>query len=177
MMLYHFTFAGNLIDILGFETRDPNTNHIESHAWIGIRPSIADFMTAGRSVVWLTSRNSMKPTPADLEWLPSSNFTPAEREIFKQQGNLGDRTAVLTVGLSGNGHRLHHYGDWLRKNSAKLAFATFRLAPSALTDWWIYFGTIPANRITDHAWTDAPSVNEAETRLKAAIDDAFGRAA
>jgi hypothetical protein len=177
MKLYHFTFIGHLPDILGGQFID---GPVDGR---GITPSIGDdavgkFMTDGQPVVWLTSRDSMKPTPADLAWLAISEakgiFTKDQAARYAKIGPIGDRTLRLTVELS-NSRRLRHYGTWLREtgNDALLSLSS----PSALTDWWVYFGTVQRERIIEITRTDAPHVNDAERDLWLAIEAGFKVAA
>jgi hypothetical protein len=172
MILYHFTFVAHLFPILGWRCLDDEAPPIAE----GIRPTVNKVtgpMTGGVPVVWLTSLPSLMPTPADLGWTNSPSCTLAREEIaeWRERGAFGDRTAMLVVDLSDK--RLRHYGRWVRKH---LVIDPAKLPPSALTKWWVYFGTINPNRVKNFSWTDAPG-NEAEERLKAAIDTGRARAA
>jgi hypothetical protein len=84
---------------------------------------------------------------------------------------MDDRTAMLVIELSTVSERLWRYGSWLRSKGC--AGALPLLAPSARTEWWVYFGTINADRIDGFAWTGTPC-DEAEDHVKAAINAAFG---
>jgi hypothetical protein len=164
MILYHFTFAAHLFPILGWRCLDDEA----PCAAEGIRPKadVADPMTDGAPVVWLTSRPSLMPTPADLDWVnsPACPVHPDAIPEFRERGTLGDRTAMLIVSLAPNSKRLRHIKAFCPPEVFEL------LAPSVRADWWAYFGTLSADRVVDFSWTDAPSRNEAEERLKAAID-------
>jgi hypothetical protein len=166
MMLYHFTFIGHLFPIFGWRCLDDETPPVAE----GIKPTAdaADPMAEGAPVVWLTSRPSLKPTLADLDWAksPACSWSPKSIAGFCEQGTIADRTAMLTVELAPNSKRLRHVTAFCRPKVLKL------MAPSACADWWAYFGTISADRIMDFSWTGAPSCNESEEYLKAAIDDA-----
>jgi hypothetical protein len=160
MRLYHFTFVAHLFPILGFRCIAE-----------GIRPAEddADPITSGLPVVWLTSRPSLMPTPADLDWANSPGC-PWPRESIAgllREGPIADRTAILAVDLAPNGKRLRHITAFCHPKILEL------MAPSARADWWVYSGTISAERIEGFEWTDAPSVNEAEAKLKTAIEAAF----
>jgi len=153
MKLYHFTFVAHVPAMLGADLIDG-----PSDGERGIRPGAGDFQTAGRPVVWLSSRDTLKPTAADLQW-ESKRHSAAEMERYAIAGPIGDRTVRLTVELS-NSRRLRHYGTWVREQDDAL-LAAFS-APSVLADYWIYFGTIQRERIVEIARTDAPFNNDAE---------------
>ena len=175
MTLFHFTFVAHLFPIFGWQCLDDDVAPTAE----GIRPMRSDddaCMTYGRSVVWLTSRPSLKPTPADLDWL-GSPLCPLPPELiphYREHGPIGDRTAMVVVDLSPNSKRLRHYGRWLRDQGLDLV--ADRLSPSARTDWWVYFGAVGADRITGFKWTDAPP-NDGECHLRDAIEAAHEVAA
>jgi hypothetical protein len=58
MKLFHFTWIAHLPAMLGMTFADGTVAEGER----GITPSVGDFQTAGQPVVWLTSRESLKPT-------------------------------------------------------------------------------------------------------------------
>ena len=153
MKLYHFTFALPLLDIFGLTTEDPTDGTVIEREAQGIKPSLGlgdhdnGHMTKNQPVVWLTLRDSVTLTPDDLEWLnsPICPLNSVEKHMHRTEGYTRDRTVVLAVDLSPNSKRLRHYGNWLRENG--LEHIAHYLSPHARTDWWIYFGTVPPNRI------------------------------
>jgi hypothetical protein len=182
MKLYHFTFIAHLPAMLGAELIDgpaegergivPSTNG-------GINGGGGEFMSGGKPVVWLTSRDSLMPTPADLAWSAilqaQGNFTKDEAEHYTKFGSMGDRTVRVAVELR-NSRRLRHYGTWLRETGMDAVWAS--LSPSsALTDWWIYFGTVQRRRIVEITRTDAPHVNDCERDLWLAMEASFQQVA
>jgi hypothetical protein len=165
--LYHFTFVTYLPLILYLDRLIGKPR--------GIRPSLdtqAKYQTGGRPVVWLTERPSLKPTAADLEWLKNQHALSAEAKAdYREYGPIGDRTAMLEVELSTVSKRLWRWGSWLRSNGGSAVLQA--ASPSARAEWWVYFGTISGDHIVGFCWTNVPSRDEYEDKLKTEIAAAF----
>ena len=148
MRLYHFTNPANFIRIAA-EGLTPN-----------VKPENA-LMTLGQPVVWLTTNESNEVTEADVAHL--SVYAPRERRAVGDVNFGGSHR--ITVNLSRANKRLAHWSTWMRKhsrvivdeNGAASANAAGELlstdwclscmAPGWLSNWYIYFGTIPPGKI------------------------------
>jgi hypothetical protein len=169
MRLYHFTWVAHLPAML--ELPVVCTDGVLPKGERGITPSCKDsHMTKGHPVVWLTSRDSLMPTTNDIKWVSIAReiglYEEEEAEELMKRGTCGDRTLRLTVEL-GNSKRLRHYGTWVDDSIKSM------MTPAAITDWWIYFGTIHPDRIVDIQRTAAPHCNDAERDLWEAMEKSF----
>ena len=148
MRLYHFTNPANFICIAA-EGLTPN-----------VKPENA-LMSLGQPVVWLTTNESNEMTEADVAHL--SVHAPGERRAVGDFNFGGSHR--ITVNLSRTSKQLAHWSTWMRMHSrvivdengaARAADAGERLStdwilnrmtPGWLSSWYIYFGTIPPDKI------------------------------
>lgn len=121
MKLYHFTDPANVL-LIAVDGLKPGEN-----------PDDDAIMTGGRPVVWLTTSTDNKPTAEDRAVLSSQGEATDEDTTF------GGGSARLTVNVGSNSSRLKRYVDLP-------AAKQFKLPPSAYL-WYVYFGTIPPERI------------------------------
>jgi hypothetical protein len=141
MRLYHFTNPANFLRIAA-EGLTPNVDPEDA------------LMTIGRPVVWLTTNGSNEATEADVAQL--SVYTPGEQRAVGDLMFGGPHR--ITVNLSRCSKRLVRWSTWMRKHSgvivdengmALLATDSIlsHMTPDALSNWYIYFGTIPPDKI------------------------------
>jgi hypothetical protein len=157
VILYHFTFVAHVFPILGWVHPDDGTPPVAEGIKPAVHPGDDGKMVGGQPVVWLTSRSSLVPTPADLDCVnsPACPWRPDRIAYWRERGTIDDRTAMLTVDLSPNSKRLRNYGRWVREQGR--AHYLEMLLPSTRTDWWVYFGTISRDRVQDVSLTAAPA--------------------
>jgi len=130
MKLYHFTSPENLFGI----------------SLYGLTPVAAPpELGITDPVVWLTTQEDLQTTEQDLAFMKArpETFTPADITAFSDHILL-NKGFRLMVNLPPNNKRLAHYLTWLQKRHPD---HEPYLPPSARDHWWIYFGTIPLDRI------------------------------
>jgi hypothetical protein len=139
MILYHFTWAQNLPSLL-------------EH---GIRPSQPDIQSMEQPVVWLTAAETTELSEADIEWLlvqqKKGTFTAEQVDEYKERGMFWHFDCRITVRLE-QSKRLLHYASWLECQTDPIIAQHARIlletnSPSALVNFYVYFGTIQPHRI------------------------------
>jgi hypothetical protein len=120
MIFYHYTRASRLQSIM-------------EH---GLKPQIPRLVTFGKPVVWLTTDND------DLKWRLAPNADDVR----------------LSVQLDRNNSRLAHFSTWLRNQRHSFVGPNgvpgttddilALLSPSAVANWYVYFGQVAPHRIT-----------------------------
>jgi hypothetical protein len=139
--LYHWTQPQNLVGIA--------TGGLEPHPPYDDVP----YMTAGRSVVWLTANPSRDVSPADLEHI--KQYTGADWDSPWNFGRADDVRLTVTFN-STNNRKLFRWTDWIAQRAIlnretgeqfPLVRLLDRYPPSMRNEYWISLNRIPVSQI------------------------------
>jgi hypothetical protein len=173
MILYHWTQPRYLLGIIVHGGLTP------TEPYDGL-----EFRTIGKSVVWLTARDTRKPAPDDIEHIRAhSALYKADRGQNWSERMFGLPEDVrLTVKFnSSNNKKLKRYWPWIQQFSAvnpetgeareiakAIAAHTF---PSCKRDHYVHLGRIPLAQIEMPPLTAALAIVGLEYNLEGASDD------
>jgi hypothetical protein len=87
--------------------------------------------------------------------------------IMREPGSLAACAQASLSSRTRSGMNRNSPPVVLKHDNALAALST----PTALIDWWIYFGTIQRERIVEIMRTDAPFCNDAERRIWLGIEE------
>jgi hypothetical protein len=129
-------------------------------SWTGLEAYVKDnerHMTLGTPVVWLTKESSLPIiTQADIDHYQQRHSDRMDEYIkARREGGvpwevgqpiLVGRTERVVVDISRSSKRLVFYKDFLRKHKHNILLEW--LPPSALKNWYVYFGDIAPAKLS-----------------------------